>query len=108
MSYSNSVATWASGVSTSAGIKKGWRGSVWVAAVTTSSEPSADNADWTIDSPLKMEGVTIIPLHDPKDYLKLRIAGITMMETHISRPPMVQLQGLTLMKERAKPFLIIS
>lgn len=107
MSYSNSVATWVSGVSTTAGTKKGWRGSIWTAVNTTTTEPTADNANWSIENPVKLEGLTITQLHDPKDYLKIRISGITLMDTHVNRPPEVLLSGISLMKLRQQPYLII-
>lgn len=106
MSYSNSVATWVSGVSTTAGAQKGWKSSIWTAVNTTTSEPAADNANWSIATPVKLSGISIINVHEPKDYLKTRVSAITLMDTHTNRPPEVLLQGITLQKYRPKPQLV--
>ena len=106
--YSNSVATWISGVSTSVGVKKGWRGSVWTALVTTLTEPNPDNTDWSLDTPIKIQGITILGLHKPEDYLKIRVQGVTIIDTHVNRPPEVLLQGVTLIRWRSMPSVIIN
>lgn len=104
MSYSNSVATWISGVSTAAGVKKGWKGSVWTAVNTTLTEPAADNTNWSLDTPIKLEGISVIEFHDPKNFLKIRVSGIALVETHVSRPPEVLLSSINLMKFRPEPY----
>jgi hypothetical protein len=108
MSYSNGVEIWATGVVTIIGTKKGWKGSVWVANFNTFTEPSGDSPDWAIDTPTRLEGVTIVSMHDPRDYLKIKISGVTIVESHTSRPPEVLLQGITFSCYIPKPFFIIS
>ena len=106
MSYSNSIATWVSGSTVPASQKRGWKTHIWAAVNTTTAEPNIDSADWSLDDPLKLSGVTIIPAHDPRDFLKTGISGITIMQAHVSRPPAVQLCCLTLMQYRPLPAII--
>lgn len=107
MSYSNSVATWVSGVSTAAGVKKGWKGSVWTAVNTTLTEPAADNANWSVDVPIKLSSISISEVHDARNFLKVKVSGITLIENHINRPPEVLLSGINLMKFRPEPYFNI-
>lgn len=106
MSYSNSVATWVSGSTVPASEKRGWKTHIWAAVNTTTAEPDIDSSDWALDDPLKLSGVTLLNVHDTKDFLKTGISGITLMQTHVSRPPAVQLCCLTLMQYRPSPAIV--
>ena len=68
--------------------------------------PDIDSADWLLDGPIKLAGVTLLKVHDPKDFLKTGISGITIMQTHVARPPSVQLCCLTLMQYRPSPAIV--
>lgn len=107
-SYSNSVEAWVSGVSTPAGTKKGWKGCIWTANIATTTEPAADNSDWSISSPVKLQGLSVTQVMDPRDYLKIRLSGITLVETHVDRSSEVLLQGITITKLIPKPYLKIT
>ena len=104
--YSNSVATWVSGSTVTATQKRGWMGHIWTAVNTTTAEPNPDSTDWSLDDPLELNGVTIIAKHKPEDYLKIRICGVTLMATHVSRPPEVLMCGINMMQYRPTPAII--
>ena len=104
--YSNSVATWVSGSTVTATQKRGWMSHVWTAVNTTTAEPNINSTDWSLDDPLKLSNVTVMAVHDPRDYLKTRVSGITLMQAHTSRPPAVQLCCLTFMQYRPMPTIV--
>lgn len=104
--YSNSVATWVSGSTVTATQKRGWMGHIWTAVNTTTAAPSPDSADWSLDDPLELRGVTLIEKHRSEDYLKIRVCAVTIMDTHVSRPPEVLMCGLAFMAFRPDPAMI--
>lgn len=104
--YSNSVAIWVSGSTVTATQKRGWKSHIWTAVNTTTAEPDIDSVDWSIDDPLKLSSVMVMAVHDPRDYLKTRVSGITLMQTHVARPPQVQLCCLSFMQYRPIPAIV--
>lgn len=106
--YSSSIATWVSGSTVTATQRRGWMGQLWTAINTTTDQPSVASINWQLDTPLRFSGLSIIAIHDPRDFLKTRVTGVTLIEVHTSRPPEVRLTGITLMRQRVSPYLIIS
>ena len=96
--YSGGVATWVSGETVTAGNRRGWKCQLWTANDVTSQEPSLDSTMWTLDTPLKLTGVTLIEITDPKDFLRTKVTGITLVEQHVNRPPEVYCSGLTFLQ----------
>ena len=96
--YSGGIATWVSGKTVSADDRRGWRGQLWTANDVTSQEPQLDSAAWTLDTPLRLSGVTLIEITDPKDFLRTKVTGITLVEQHVNRPPEVYCSGLTFLQ----------
>lgn len=108
MSYSGSVATWISGSTVTATQKRGWKSHIWTAVNTTTAEPAPDSVDWSLDDPLKLSALSLNAVHDPRDFLKTKIQGITIIDTHVSRPPEVLLAGIRFERYINPPYLIIS
>ena len=106
--YSGSVATWVSGSTVPATQRRGWMGQLWTAINTTTAQPDVDSADWQLDTPVRVSGVSLLQIPDPKDFLKTKVTGVTFIATHISRPPEVRVTGITVMKYRSPSFVIIS
>lgn len=104
--YSNSVATWVRESTVTATQKRGWKSHVWTAVNTTTAEPDIDSVDWSIDDPLKLSSVTVMAVHDPRDYLKTCVSGITFMQPHVARPAQVQLCCLSFMQYRPIPAIV--
>ena len=96
--YSGGIATWTSGETVSAGNRRGWKGQLWTANDVTSQEPSPDSAMWQLDTKLKFTGITLIDITDPKDFLRTKVTGITLVEQHVNRPPEVYCSGLTFLQ----------
>ena len=96
--YSGGIATWVSGKTVQAGNRRGWKGQLWTANDVTSQEPSPDSAMWQIDTKLKFTGITLIDITDPKDFLRTKVTGITLVEQHVNRPSEVYCSGLTFLQ----------
>ena len=96
--YSGGVATWTSGKTVPAGNRRGWLGQLWTALTSTTQQPQVDSANWQHDTPLKLTGVTLIEIPDPKDFLVTKVTGFTVIEQHINRPPEVYCSGLTFLQ----------
>ena len=96
--YSGGVATWVNGETVSVGNRRGWKGQLWTANDVTSQEPSPDSVMWSLDTPIKLSGVTLIEITDPKDFLRTKVTGITLVEQHVNRPPEVYCSGLTFLQ----------
>ena len=96
--YSGGIATWVNGETVSAGNRRGWKGQLWTANDVTSQEPSPDSAMWQLDTKLKFTGITLIDITDPKDFLRTKVTGITLVEQHVNRPPEVYCSGLTFLQ----------
>ena len=105
--YSESVATWASGSTVTAGQRRGWAGQLWTCLTTTTDEPSPQSANWQLDTPLTLTGLSLLTIPDNKEFLQTKLTGITLIEQHISRPPEVNFSGLRLTVEQ-KSFLTIT
>ena len=96
--YSNGIATWVSGETVSPDDRRGWKGQLWTANDVTSEEPNPDSLMWSLDTPIKLSGVTLIEITDPKDFLSTKVTGITLVEQHVNRPPEVYCSGLTFLQ----------
>ena len=96
--YSGGVATWVNGETVSVGNRRGWKGQLWTANDVTSQEPSPDSVMWSLDTPIKLSGVTLIEITDPKDFLRTKVTGITLVEHHVNRPSEVYCSGLTFLQ----------
>ena len=96
--YSGGVATWVSGETVTAGNRRGWLGQLWTALTSTTQQPQPDATDWQLDTPIKLSGVTLIEITDPKDFLRTKVTGITLVEQHVNRPPEVYCSGLTFLQ----------
>ena len=105
--YSESVATWASGSTVTAGQRRGWAGQLWTCLATTTDQPSPQSANWQPDTPLTLTGLSLLTIPDNKEFLQTKLTGITLIEQHISRPPEVNFSGLRLTVEQ-KSFLTIT
>lgn len=106
--YSGSIATWVSGSTVNATQRRGWMGQLWTAVNTTTAQPDIDSADWQLDTPIKLTGLSFLQIPDPKDFLKTKVTGVTFVNTHISRPPEVRLIGINFTKYRSPSFVICS
>ena len=105
--YSESVATWVSGSTVTAGQRRGWSGQLWTCLTTTTNEPSPQSASWQLDTPLALTGVSLLTIPDNKEFLQTKLTGITLMEQHTARPPEVNFTGLRLTVEQVS-FLTIA
>ena len=94
--YSDSVATWVSGSTVSAAERRGWNGQLWTCLTTTTDEPTPQSANWQLDTPLTLTGVSLLTIPDNKEFLQTKLTGITLMDQHTSRPPEVNFTGLRL------------
>ena len=105
--YSDSVVTWVRGSTVTATERRGWAGQLWTCLTTTTDEPSPQSANWQLDTPLTLTGLSLLTIPDNKEFLQTKLTGITLMEQHISRPSEVNFTGLRLTVEQ-KSFLTIS
>lgn len=104
--YSGSIAKWASGSTVPATQRRWWMGQLWTAINTTTAQPDPDSADWQLDTPVRVSGVSLLQIPDPKDFLKTKVTGVTFIATHISRPPEVRVTGITVTQYRPSPAII--
>ena len=105
--YSDSVATWVSGSTVTATERRGWAGQLWTCLTTTTDEPSPQSANWQLDTPLTLTGLSLLTIPDNKEFLQTKLTGITLIEQHTSRPPEVNFTGFRLTVEQ-KTFLTIT
>ena len=105
--YSESVTTWVSGSTVTAGQRRGWSGQLWTCLTTTTNEPSPQSASWQLDTPLALTGLSLLTIPDNKEFLQTKLTGITLIEQHTARPPEVNFTGLRLTVEQVS-FLTIA
>ena len=107
--YSDSILTWTKGETVTVSSKRGWKAQLWTALATTTTEPSPDNAAWQLDTPVAITGITVRSAsnNDNSNYLKMKIKGITLMSSHIARPEQVRLTGITFIKRRILPYILV-
>lgn len=105
--YSGSIVTWDDVSTYILDDQVGWNGQLWTATgnVAADSEPTTDNTDWDLDTPVDFKEITLVETHERGDtsLSKVDFEGVTIVEEHVDKIDVIKFSSLTLKEYVEQP-----